>query len=188
MEKMNIARLMQHSDLILVGQVLRVTDGFGENRLPYTEVTIHVIEPIKGSAGGNYTFRQFGLASPRAMDGGRTYLGMSPDGWPTFEPGEHVVVFLYPTTALGFQSTVGLLQGKFRIENSRVFNAIENAGLFDGLSVDPALLAPGEKKMVGSARGRCDSEAFFGFVRKAVQEGWFGPSGSKAPRGIRNED
>jgi hypothetical protein len=124
------------------------------------------------------------------MDGGRVYLGTSPEGWPAFETGEQAVVFLYATTSLGFQSTVGLFQGKFRIENGQAFNAIENAGLFDDLAVDRSLMSKEEQKMVGAGRGRCVTETFLGFVRKAVDEGWFGqtPSASKGKRGPRSED
>jgi len=190
MEKVNIAKLMQRSDLILVDQVVRVTDGFDKNNLPFTEVTLRVAEAIKGIAAGDYTFRQFGLVAPKETEGGRTYLGVSPEGWPKFKEGEQTMVFLYPTTSLGFQSTVGLFQGKFQIENDQVFNEIENAGLFDGLSVDPHLLTKEEQKLVGTVRGRCPSETFRGFVRKAVQESWFGqaPANPRVKRDLQSED
>ena len=71
-EKMNVARLIEHSELILVGQVVGMTDGFDGNNLPYTDITLQVAETIKGAAGGSYTFRQFGLMAPRDMGDGRT--------------------------------------------------------------------------------------------------------------------
>ncbi len=189
MEKVNIAKLMQRSDLILVGRVVRVIDGLDGDNLPFTEVTLRVAEAIKGSAENDYTFRQFGLVAPKEMEG-RTYLGVSPEGWPKFKEGEQALVFLYPTTTLGFQSTVGLIQGKFRIEDDQIFNEIENVGLFDGVSVDPKLLTKEERKMIGTVRGRYPSVTFRGFVRKAVQEGWFGqaPANPRVRRDLQSED
>jgi hypothetical protein len=172
-ERMNVEKLVQYSELILVGQVVSVTDGFDGNNIPYTQVTLQVGETLKGNVGGNYTFRQFGLMAPRAMPNGRVYVGVSPDGWPKFREGEQVMVFLHATTALGFQSSAGLLQGKFNIKGSQVFNEINNMGLFEGVSIDPGLLTEEEQKMLESTQGTYPEETFRGFVRKAVDQDWF---------------
>ena len=184
-EKMNVARLIEYSELILVGQVVGMTDGFDGNNLPYTDITLRVAEMIKGAAGGSYTFRQFGLMAPRDMGDGRTYVGVSPDGFPRFELGEQVIVFLHARTSLGFQSSAGLLQGKFIIESSRVFNAINNAGLFENINVDPELLTDAEQKMIGTANGKCPDETFRGFVRKAINQDILNPT---APRPDKEPD
>ncbi|HXV13608.1 MAG TPA: hypothetical protein VEC56_05325, partial [Candidatus Krumholzibacteria bacterium] len=147
--------------------------GFDANNLPYTEVTISIQESLKGNLSGNYTFRQFGLTAPRDMGNGRTFLGVSPDGFPRFKQGEDVVVFLFATTSLGFQSTAGLMQGKFNVSGRQLTNEINNLGLFQGVSIDPAQLTPAEQKMLGSNEGPLDSELFKGFVKKAVQNAWF---------------
>ena len=173
LEKMNVAKLIQNSELILVGDIVNLTDGFNGNNLPYTEITLRVREAIKGSAGGLYTFRQFGLMAPRDMGDGRVYVGVSPAGWPKFRTGEEVMVFLYTTTSLGFQSSAGLMQGKFNIQDSQLFNEINNIGLFQDVAVDPALLTEEEQKMLDAAQGKCPAETFRGFVRKAVQQNWF---------------
>jgi hypothetical protein len=172
-KKMTVADLISYGDKIIAGRVTVVTDGFDANNLPYTEVTIAIRESLKGNASGNYTFRQFGLAAPRDMGNGRTYVGVSPDGFPRFTAGEDVVVFLFATTSLGFQSTAGLMQGKFTISGRELANEINNLGLFNDISVNPTQLTPAEQKMLDSNIGPLDTELFKGFVKKAVQQSWF---------------
>ena len=58
---MNIVDLIDHSETIVAGRVEKVTDGFAANGMPYTEVTIRVIDHYRGATGADYTFRQFGL-------------------------------------------------------------------------------------------------------------------------------
>ncbi len=172
-KKMNVEKLVYHGEKILVGKVLSLTDGFDGNNLPYTAVTIMVTDKVKGNAGTTYTFRQFGLLAPRDMGDGRTYLGVSPDGWPKFAVGEEVMVFLHQTTSLGFQSAAGLLQGKFNIKDKQIVNEINNLGLFENVSVNPGLLTEAEQKMLQATQGRCPAETFISFVRKAVDQNWF---------------
>jgi hypothetical protein len=188
-EKMNVAKLIEYSELILVGEVIGVTDGFDGNNLPYTEVSLQVSEALKGVVGGSYTFRQFGLLAPRDMGNGRTYVGVSPDGWPRFQVGENIIVFLYAKTSLGFQSSTGLLQGKFNISDNRVANAINNVGLFENINVQSELLSNAEEKMIGTARGECPVETFRGFVRKAVDQDLFNAAQPRTPkRGDQREE
>jgi hypothetical protein len=173
LEKVNVGQLIEYGELILIGRVSDVSDGFAVNGLPYTEITLQVGEAIKGNVGETYRFRQFGLVAPRDMGDGRVYVGVSPDGWPRFEVGEEVVVFLHATTSLGFQTTAGLFQGKFKIENGQVYNGLENAGLFAGVTTDRGLLSKAEGKMLDIKRGRCPVGPFKSFVRKAVEQNWF---------------
>jgi hypothetical protein len=172
-KKMTVADLVNYGDKIIAGRVVAVVDGFNAQNLPYTEVTIAIQESLKGNVSGNYTFRQFGLAAPRDLGNGMTYVGVSPDGFPSFAPGENVVVFLFAKTSLGFEGAAGLMQGKFTVTGRDLANEINNLGLFQGISVDPAQLTPAEQKMLASQEGPLDSELFKGFVRKAVQNAWF---------------
>jgi hypothetical protein len=187
-EQMNVARLIEYSELILVGQVVGITDGFDGNNLPYTEITLQVAEAMKGAAGGSYTFRQFGLMEPRDMGDGRMYVGVSPDGFPKFTVGEQVIVFLYARTSLGFQSSAGLLQGKFDIENSQVFNGINNAGLFKDITVDSEHLTDAEQKMIATVEGKCPAETFKDLVRKAVDRDIFNPAAPRPDREPEHEE
>ncbi len=172
-KKMTVADLVIYGDKIIAGRVVTVTDGFDSHNLPYTDVTVAVQESIKGNVNGYYTFRQFGLTQPRDMGNGLTYLGVSPDGFPRFKTGEDVVVFLFKKTAAGFQSSAGLMQGKFTVSGHELTNDINNMGLFANVNVDPAKLSPAEQKMLASNEGPVDTELFKGFVKKAVQQAWF---------------
>ncbi|UCE03755.1 MAG: hypothetical protein JSW67_06090 [Candidatus Latescibacterota bacterium] len=168
-----VVDLIQLSERIVVGTVLDVRDGFTDNQVPYTEITLRVDEALKGSASKTYSFRQFGLLEPRAMPDGRVNLMRSPEGWPRFRPDEVVVLFLYKAGAqTGLRTTVGLMQGKFNIDNGQVQNAISNRGLFDGVHADEGLLSSAESKLLAARSGPVDAEAFLSFVGNAVRNGW----------------
>ncbi len=173
MLKRNLGELTQLSEYILMGQVIALSDGFAGN-VPYTEVTIQVAESLKGGQTGTYTFRQFGLLKPRDMGDGRTFVGVSPPGWPRFQQGEKVIVFLYKSAArTGLRTTVGLLQGKFNLVDGQVVNAVDNLGLFQNLKVPATQLTKAEEAMLRVQRGPVDAATFVSFVKKAVQQQWF---------------
>ncbi len=172
-KKMNVADLVALGDQIVIGRVTAMSDGFDASGLPYTDVTVAVSQKIKGNARGYYTFRQFGLMAPRDLGHGGVYLGVSPDGFPKFKIDEDVMLFLFKKTALGFQSSVGLFQGKFTITDDKVANAIDNLGLFDNINIDSAQLTQAEQKMLQTKSGAASSEHFVSFVTKAVNNGWF---------------
>lgn len=174
-KKMNVADLTYHGDLIIQGVVTSLSDGFDGNNLPYTEVTMWVFESVRGGTeGAFYSFRQFGLLAPKDVGGGLTNVMVSPDGWPKFALGEEVLLFLYQTTSLGFQSTVGLLQGKFTVENGQACNAINNLGLFAGVSgFDPNALDEAESKLLEMKSGAIPVAPLKSFVGKAIDNNWF---------------
>ena len=167
-----IVELIDLSEIILVGRVVDVTDGF-DRGVPYTEVTTSVDEAIRGSTGGRYTFRQFGLRAPRETGTGRTALSVSPPGWPRFERGEEVVLFLYRSAErTGLRTTVGLLQGKFRNVEGRYENGIGNRGLFEGVSLSAARANPEERALVSGGGHGVPADEFVSFVRRAVRHRW----------------
>ena len=168
----NVVDLIDHSERILVGEVVSLHDGFDRNGLPYTEVSIRVDESIRGANGGTYTFRQFGLLEPRREADGTTNLMVSPQGWPTFRAAEQVMVFLYrPAPESGLQTTVGLLQGKFSIENGTITNAIGNVNVFHDVEFAGSVLSSEEQRLVRSPRAM-PAESFVSMVRRAVEERW----------------
>ena len=79
---MNIVDLVDHSETIVAGRVESVIDGFTANGMPYTEVTVHVIDRFRGANGSSFTFRQFGLSGPRTLPSGKVYLGGRPKAGP----------------------------------------------------------------------------------------------------------
>ena len=143
--EMSIVDLLEHSQTIVAGRVEKVTDGIGPNGVPFTEVTLAVTDPIRGTKGKTHTFRQFGLDKPRTLPDGRVYLGSRPQGWPTWRKGEVALVFLYPKARLtGLQTTVGLGYGKLSLGNGLALNAHENASLFQNVKVKPC--APQQRR------------------------------------------
>lgn len=169
----NVAQLTALSEHILVGRVISVSDGI-ENQIPYTEITVEISEALKGTQSGKFTFRQFGLQNPRTMPDGRVNLNLTPQGWPKFHQGEDVVLFLYKAASMtGLRTTVGLFQGKFDIVGGELSNAIDNAGLFNDVSVSTATMTLAERNLLTINRGPVDAAAFISFVRKSVSNGWF---------------
>lgn len=176
LETQNLTQLIAQSQRILTGRVTRVTDGVDSNGLPYTEVTIAVADSAKGElrGGAKYTFRQFGLLAPRKMPNGQTLLAVSPEGFPRWQAGEHVVAFLHePATRTGLQTTAGLAQGKLTMLNGRLHNEFNNRGLFQGVQISEDLLTEKERAMLNSD-GAVDAATFFGLVGRAVSENWLG--------------
>jgi hypothetical protein len=150
-----------------------VTDGVDASGFPYTEVTVHVAEAIRGEVGTEYTFRQFGLLKPRSMGNGLVNLMVTPSGWTTYEKGEDAILFLNKHAKYtGLQTTVGLGRGKFRISMAGASNNANNSGLFAHVKIEPNLLASSDRRMMGSKKGAVDTKAFVSLVRKAVKDRW----------------
>lgn len=170
--QMTVVDLLEHSDAIVVGKVTRVTDGFDARGLPYTEVTMQVADTIRGQKSSTYTFRQFGLDKPRRLADGRVYLGR-PQGWPTWRKGENAMVFMYPKARrTGFQTTVGLGQGKLGLANGVAMNSFDNAGLFSNVRVNRSLLDSSEQELFDTRKGPVNADAFRRLLRRAVDGEW----------------
>ncbi len=168
----NLVDLIQQSDKIIIGTVESVTDGFDANNIPYTEVTLRVSESIRGGQAETFTFRQFGLTKPRQIDG-RTYLGVTPEGWPTWNERERVMVFMHqPARLTGLQTTVGLSQGKFRMRDGQLMNAAQNLGIFKNMKVDSTRLTSDQAAMLRTDGAAVDANPFISLVRNAVEQGW----------------
>jgi hypothetical protein len=168
-----IVDLLGKSELILRGTIASVTDGIDPNGLPYTEVTMHVAEAIRGSVGAEYTFRQFGLLKPRSMGNGMVNLMVTPSGWTTYTPGEAAILFLNPHAKYtGLQTTVGLSQGKFRVSMAGATNGTNNTGLFEHVKVSSSLLSASDQALMSTQKGAVDTQSFVSLVRKAVNGRW----------------
>ncbi len=168
---MNIVDLIDHSATIVAGRVEKVTDGFTAAGLPYTEVTVHVLDRFRGVSGNTFKFRQFGLSAPRTMPDGKVYLGGRPEGWPTFRPGEVSLLFLYAKgRTTGFRTTVGLGYGKLGMGNGVAVNAYDNVGLFSNVQIDRNKLSADEQKMFNGKNGPVSAETLRNFLRRAIDQ------------------
>jgi hypothetical protein len=170
-KKQNLLELMTHADSILIGTVSEQSDGF-QNGLPYTEISVHVGESIKGNHGSTYTFRQFGLLKPKSMGDGRVNLMVTPAGWPTYAKGEQVMLFLHKAASeTGFQTTAGLTQGKFTIRGNQIANGTNNDALFSRMKIQGPL-NPTHQDLVNQAGGSYSAQDFFTLIKTAVEENW----------------
>jgi hypothetical protein len=166
---MNIIDLIDRSATIVAGRVEKVTDGFTASGMPYTEVTVHVIDRLRGVQGETYTFRQFGLSAPRTLPSGKVYLGGRPEGWPTWNVGEVSMLFLYEKARVtGFQTTVGLGYGKLGMGNGVAVNSYNNVGLFANVEIDRSKLSADEQRMFDAKNGPVSAETLRNFVRRVV--------------------
>lgn len=171
--QLNLVDLVGQSQLILHGTVKSVTDGIDSRGIPYTEVTIRVSEALRGDIKGEYTFRQFGLLKPRSMGNGTVNLMVTPAGWATYTKGEETILFLYKRAAwTGLQTTVGLGQGKFKVQMAGAMNQMSNAGLFQNVAIDSSLLGSREQRALLTQKGAVNVNAFVSLVRQAVQGKW----------------
>ena len=136
-------------------------------------MTLEVSESIRGSLSGDYKFRQFGLLAPRLTADGKRKMMPAPPGFPKYAPGEDVALFLRPAAAwTGFRMPAGVTQGKFTIAAGRVENGMGNAGLFRNVHLDQGLVTERDKRLLTTASGPLNPDAFLSFVRRAVRERW----------------
>ena len=171
--EVTVVDLVSQSELILRGTITNVTDGIDSRGVPYTEVTLHVADAIRGQVSGDYSFRQFGLLKPRDMGNGMTNLMVTPAGWPTYTKGEETILFLNKKAAwTGLQTTVGLGQGKFKVSMAGAVNQSNNAGLFKNVTVAPAMLGTKEQRAMLTQQGPVNANAFVSFVKQAIQGQW----------------
>ena len=171
-EEQNIVDLVNYSEIIIRGNVVEVTDGFDENDLPYTQVTVEVKETLRGDVSGEYTFRQFGLLKPRVIDG-RKYIGITPIGWATYAASEDVILFLSPAASLtGLRTTAGLNQGKFAVTAGGAMSQNDNLGLFQNVAVDQSVLNDNDKRLLATKKGAVNADSLLSFVRRAVNDKW----------------
>ena len=171
-EEQNIVDLVNYSEIIIRGNIVEVTDGFDENDLPYTQVTVEVKETLRGDVSGEYTFRQFGLLKPRVI-GGRKYIGITPIGWATYAASEDVILFLGPAASLtGLRTTAGLNQGKFAVTAGGAMSQNDNLGLFQNVAVDQSVLNDNDKRLLATKKGAVNADSLLSFVRRAVNDKW----------------
>jgi len=171
--EINVVDLVANSDMILRGTVTNLTDGVDSRGIPYTEVTLHVADAIRGQVSGDYTFRQFGLLKPRDMGNGMMNLMITPAGWATYTKGEDTILFLNKKAAwTGLQTTVGLAQGKFKVSMAGAVNQANNAGLFKNVVIDPSLLGTKEQRAMLTQQGPVNVNAFVSLVKQAVNGNW----------------
>lgn len=171
----NLKQMIQVSDLIVTGEVTKLTDGI-ENGLPFTEVTLKVKDSVKRdlAANSSYKFRQYGLLKTRKLGDGRYLLPAKIEGMASWKVGEKVTTFMNkPALRTGMVTPVGLAQGKFTSSGSKLANSYNNRDLFKGMTVDPSVLNANEAAMLANkSGGAVEGGVLNHFVKRAVSEQW----------------
>jgi hypothetical protein len=169
----NLVDLIRHAEAIVMAHVEDVNDGFDQNGMPHTEVTLAITENIHGDLPQHYVFRQYGLTQKRLSEDGTKIFMPAPALFPRYSPGEQVMLFLYkPASRTGLQTTVALAHGKFTIGGTRATNALGNTGLFQGVGLTTELNTPDFAAMLDTLTGGVSSATLTSFVRRAVEEKW----------------
>ena len=106
----NFARLSRSAHHVVAGRVTSITaDKDPATGYIFSKVTLAVSEAVPSSlVGREYSFRMIG----GELDGKRLYIA----GFPRFQTGEKVVLFLNSQTSSVFGPTIGLWQGVFFVE------------------------------------------------------------------------
>jgi hypothetical protein len=104
---MNLPQLVEDAGKIFLGKCIEVRSGKDpDTGLIVTWITFEVSKGIKGDPGETETIKQLG----------GTHEGLTVTSFtPTFRVGEEVLLFVYPASAVGLTSAVGLHQGKFNV-------------------------------------------------------------------------
>lgn len=174
--QLNLKQLTELSDQVFSGTCLslRTTTDSAGRRVQY--VTFQVNEMIKGPLAKKVTFKQLALAGTAVVQG-QLQMDDLVREIPQYKVGEDAIVFLSAPGRLGLTAPVGLMQGKFVIEQDEngdktVVNAMDNRGLFMGLKSSPAMksmsLTSQEKLIVNStnAGGPLPYAEFTSLVKK----------------------
>jgi hypothetical protein len=106
-KRMDIATLTHEAKDVVIGKVTKVESNWATDRHQImTQITVDVSESFKGVSSGTIQISQIGgvVGDVRATAG----------GFPTFEEGKDVLLFLNDNPA-GIIPTVGLGQGKYDI-------------------------------------------------------------------------
>jgi hypothetical protein len=111
---LDLPELTAGAGTIFVGRVTRVDPGVDERGIPAVWTTFAVEETLKGAPRPTLTLKQLG--APLGASGTPSVARGYPSV-PRFAPGESVMLFVHPPSALGFASPVGLGQGAFRIRD-----------------------------------------------------------------------
>lgn len=104
------------------------------NNMIVTYTTFAVTDVIKGTVKPTHTIKQIGGTLPNGEGSFRI------DGVPTFAVGHDYVVFLAGVSSAGFSSPIGLMQGKFSIQQKAGGKTVSNGRDFRDMAVRTPLV------------------------------------------------
>jgi hypothetical protein len=122
-QRLGLEDLTKKAHSIVVGRVTNSRTYWSSNRkLIFTSYTLQVDENIKGQAAQSVEITTIGGKI------GDVELHVS--GMPSFQAGESAVVFLEQSA--GYQTVLGLGQGKFTVNGGQVVNSVGDLSFPDG--------------------------------------------------------
>jgi hypothetical protein len=122
-ERLGLEELVKKAHTIVVGKVTGSrTYWSADRKFILTDYTVDVGERIKGRGSRTVAVTILG----GKIGGLELYVA----GMPTFEKGENAVLFV--ETSGGYDTVVGLGQGKFKVSNGEVFNSTGGLSFPDG--------------------------------------------------------
>lgn len=143
----NLEYMAEHADRIFLGRVVNVEDQFDSDGRWCQLITFEILEPYKGELGKTLTIKQVN-PNPIPQSDGSVLTTTSFQGVPQYTVGEEVLVLLSPDSAIGYTTSVGFMQGTFRITtdadgNKQLTNGLQNIGLLKGMQATSAHSAMG---------------------------------------------
>lgn len=168
---LSISKITKAAEFVFEGKCIEIKTGKDdESGMIATWFTFEVIQPIKGKLDKTFTFKQLGGSDQHQI----MNVPIT-----KYEKDEHIILFLYPKSEIGFTSSVGMHQGKFNIrENSEtgvqyVTNGMPGMTLFENLNQMPASINAKGVKAFGTEpirSERFDKEEFIQFIEQLVEE------------------
>ena len=139
--QMNLAEMVNRSERVFVGTVLRVTErrvAVGGGEVPAVTYRLQVTESFKGHftevKGQKFTEVSM-LGSLKFASAGRHPIA----NFPVLREGQEYLLLVAPAGPVGLTSTMGLAQGCFNLEDKGgekvALNEAGNNGLFSGMNV-----------------------------------------------------
>lgn len=133
----NLESLVRDADRIFLGKVLSVDPSQDRDGRSCDFITFEVSEAFKGELGKTVTIKQVSTR-PTTLEDGTVVQSTLFRGIPIFKEGEEVLVLLSAGSKIGFTTTVGFDQGKFRaitdeFGQKKLINGTGNWRLFDGM-------------------------------------------------------
>src|SRR5262245_25811107 len=130
-ERLGLEDLVKKARTIVVGKVTGSRTYWSANgKLILTDYTVEVDETLKGQAA-----RRMAVT---AIGGKIGDLELHVSGMPAFQQGENAVVFIEQSG--GYQTVVGLGQGRFTVTNGEVANKVGGLTFPDGRPGSPLRL------------------------------------------------
>ena len=158
---------------MVVEEKTMIVSGKGE--ILYTSYSFRVSKAIKGDVDDTLELRQ--VSFPSYISGERKALEIP--GMPSYRVGEEYVLVLTAESSLGLSVPVGLPQGCFRVSSNpktgakQISNGLNNAGLFDGMSLQKNValrkLGKLDAKMLSRKSGAIDYNSFIRVLEKLVE-------------------